>query len=78
MNFAEGSFTGKVIAITGAASGMGAACARAFAELGGTVAIIDIDEKGALGVATRDSWRRPNHWRPFHEQLLLPCNRDNH
>ncbi|MFB0927353.1 MAG: SDR family oxidoreductase [Acidimicrobiales bacterium] len=51
MNFAEGSFTGKVIAITGAASGMGAACARAFAELGGTVAIIDIDEKGALGVA---------------------------
>ncbi len=51
MNFAEGSFTGKVIAITGAASGMGAACARAFSELGGTVAIIDIDNDGAVGVA---------------------------
>jgi meso-butanediol dehydrogenase/(S,S)-butanediol dehydrogenase/diacetyl reductase len=51
MSFAEGSFTGKVIAITGGASGMGAACARAFAELGGTVAIIDIDEAGAIEVA---------------------------
>jgi meso-butanediol dehydrogenase/(S,S)-butanediol dehydrogenase/diacetyl reductase len=51
MNFAEGSFTGKVVAITGAASGMGAACARAFAELGATVAIIDNDEEGALVVA---------------------------
>ncbi len=51
MNFAEGSFTGKVIAITGAASGMGAACARAFAELGATVVIIDNDEEGALSVA---------------------------
>ena len=52
MNFAEGSFTGKVIAITGGASGMGAACARAFAELGGTVAIIDVDEARALEVAS--------------------------
>ena len=51
MNFAEGSFSGKVIAITGAASGMGAACARAFSDLGGTVVIIDIDEENASTVA---------------------------
>lgn len=52
MNFAEGAFTGRVVAITGGASGMGAACARAFAELGATVAIIDIDEQGASEVAS--------------------------
>ena len=51
MNFADGSFTGKVVAITGGASGMGAACAAAFAELGGTVVIIDIDAEGARRVA---------------------------
>lgn len=51
MNFAEGSFSGRVIAITGAASGMGAACARAFSDLGGTVVIIDIDEENASTVA---------------------------
>jgi NAD(P)-dependent dehydrogenase (short-subunit alcohol dehydrogenase family) len=51
MTFAEGSFSGKVIAITGAASGMGAACARAFSDLGGTVAIIDIDKENASIVA---------------------------
>ena len=53
MNFAAGSFADQVIAITGAASGMGAACAAAFAELGGTVAIIDIDQERALAVADR-------------------------
>ena len=52
MTLAEGTFTGKVIVITGAASGMGAACARLFTELGGTVAIIDIDEERANQVAT--------------------------
>lgn len=51
MNFSSGSFDGKVVAITGAASGMGAACARAFAQLGATVAIIDIDEANAHAVA---------------------------
>lgn len=59
MNFAEGSFSGKVIAITGAASGMGAACARAFSDLGGTVAIIDIDEKNASTVAAEIAGEDP-------------------
>ena len=51
MNFAEGCFSGKVIAITGAASGMGAACAELFTALGGTVAIIDIDHERAAAMA---------------------------
>lgn len=51
MKFAEGSFAGKVVAITGAASGMGAACARQFAGLGADVAIIDVNGEGAAAVA---------------------------
>lgn len=52
MNFADGLFTGKVVAVTGGASGMGAACARAFAALGATVMIIDIAEAAARAVAS--------------------------
>lgn len=44
-------FTGKVVAVTGAASGMGAACAREFAARGATVVIIDVNETGADSVA---------------------------
>lgn len=40
------SFTGKVIIITGAASGIGAGAAIYFAKLGGMVALIDINAKG--------------------------------
>lgn len=36
------AFADKVIAVTGAASGMGRACAELFAERGATVALIDI------------------------------------
>ena len=46
------SFAGKAIAITGAASGMGAASAREFARLGATVAIIDRDQQGAAVIAS--------------------------
>lgn len=42
----EISFKGKVVFITGAASGIGLACARAFAESGASVAIADITDKG--------------------------------
>lgn len=41
----------RVVVITGGASGMGAASARAFAALGDTVVIVDRDEDGAAAVA---------------------------
>ena len=41
----------RVIVVTGAASGMGAASARAFAELGETVVIVDRDAERARVVA---------------------------
>ncbi|SUZ85514.1 uncharacterized protein METZ01_LOCUS38368, partial [marine metagenome] len=43
---------GKVVAITGAASGIGEACAHAFAAVGAKVAVVDIDEVGAVRVAS--------------------------
>ena len=44
-------FSTRVVAITGAAQGIGAATARAFAAQGARVALLDIDEKGAQTVA---------------------------
>jgi NAD(P)-dependent dehydrogenase (short-subunit alcohol dehydrogenase family) len=42
---------GKHAVITGAASGIGAACARAFAAEGARVVVADLDEQGARTVA---------------------------
>jgi NAD(P)-dependent dehydrogenase (short-subunit alcohol dehydrogenase family) len=39
-------FKGKVIVVTGGGSGIGQACCYEFADHGGTVAIVDRDEKG--------------------------------
>jgi meso-butanediol dehydrogenase/(S,S)-butanediol dehydrogenase/diacetyl reductase len=44
-------FTGKIVLITGAASGMGAASAREFAALGAQVVIVDRDSDLAKKVA---------------------------
>ena len=44
-------FDGRVVAVTGAASGMGAASAREFAAEGATLALIDIDASGLGAVA---------------------------
>jgi len=45
-------FSGKVAIVTGAASGIGRACARAFAGQGAAIALADIDaEKNALAAA---------------------------
>jgi NAD(P)-dependent dehydrogenase (short-subunit alcohol dehydrogenase family) len=41
----------KVSVITGAASGIGAACARAFAKQGARVAVVDVNADGARAVA---------------------------
>jgi NAD(P)-dependent dehydrogenase (short-subunit alcohol dehydrogenase family) len=42
---------GKVVVVTGAASGIGRACAHAFADVGAQVAVVDIDEVGAAKVS---------------------------
>lgn len=44
-------FDGRVVAITGAASGMGAASARQFADEGATLALLDIDAQGVAATA---------------------------
>ena len=43
---------GKVAVITGAASGIGAACARAFSDRGARVAVVDVNADGAKKVAS--------------------------
>jgi len=43
--------TGRTALVTGAASGIGAACARALAARGATVTVADIDTAGAEAVA---------------------------
>lgn len=52
-NSTGSDFTGKVVAITGAASGMGAASAELFAKSGATLALIDRDGDGLHAVASR-------------------------
>lgn len=44
-------FAGRRAVITGAASGLGAAMARAFADAGMSVLVADVNEAGARGVA---------------------------
>jgi meso-butanediol dehydrogenase / (S,S)-butanediol dehydrogenase / diacetyl reductase len=51
MEAMAGRFDGKVVLITGAASGIGAATARRFADEGARVVIADLNEKGARDVA---------------------------
>lgn len=45
------SFHNKVVVVTGGASGIGEAISRAFATQGAVVAVVDLEEKKALGVA---------------------------
>lgn len=47
----EGEPSSRVVVITGAASGMGAAAARLFASMGDTVIVVDRDAVGANDVA---------------------------
>ncbi len=45
------TFAGSVVLVTGAASGMGAACAREFASRAATVCLLDLDEPRLRTVA---------------------------
>ncbi len=42
---------GQAAVVTGGASGLGAACARALAAAGAKIAVLDVNEKGAADVA---------------------------
>src|SRR5689334_11926722 len=70
-DFATRDFDGRVVIITGAANGMGAAHARAFARAGASVVLADVaDDAGAalaaelgatyahLDVSSEDDWTR--------------------
>jgi NAD(P)-dependent dehydrogenase (short-subunit alcohol dehydrogenase family) len=51
MNQLRFDFTGKVAIVTGAANGIGAACARLFAGSGAAVALWDVDAAAAQALA---------------------------
>src|SRR5262245_32084436 len=51
MSSAPSTFVGKVALVTGAASGIGSATARALAERGARGAVLDIDESHGVAVA---------------------------
>ena len=61
------SFEGKVALVTGAASGLGLATAKAFAESGASVALADCDERGARAAADDLTARG-------HKALAIACD----
>lgn len=51
--FTDFDMTGRVVALTGGASGIGAASAELLAAAGGSIVLGDVDEAGAARVAAR-------------------------
>lgn len=62
---AQGELRGKVLIITGAASGIGAAAARLLASRGGSVALLDLDVARARDVAKECSAEGSGRARAF-------------
>jgi NAD(P)-dependent dehydrogenase (short-subunit alcohol dehydrogenase family) len=58
------SFEGKVALVTGAASGLGFATAKAFAEAGAAVTLADWNEKEVQAAAKELATKASRHW-PF-------------
>ena len=58
----------KVVLVTGAASGIGKACAELFAEEGARVWVTDVDEPAAQQVAQP----MPQHPGPASEYAFVP------
>jgi len=63
------SLRGKVVLVTGGASGIGLATVRLLAEAGSSLAVVDIDEDGAAaaagevgGLAVRADVSEPDEW----------------
>ncbi|HTW15411.1 MAG TPA: SDR family oxidoreductase [Nocardioides sp.] len=61
-----GVLEGRVAIVTGAARGVGAGIARAFAKEGARVVVVDLDEEGAAGVVAELT--------PYAEALALRCD----
>jgi NAD(P)-dependent dehydrogenase (short-subunit alcohol dehydrogenase family) len=64
------SFENKVALVTGAASGMGLATARAFAEAGAAVALADVNEAAVRSAAEDLVAAR-------HKAIGIRCNVDD-
>lgn len=54
-------FTGRRVCVTGAASGIGAGMARAFAGVGATVVLADVDREGLAAMARELGGRAEAH-----------------
>jgi NAD(P)-dependent dehydrogenase (short-subunit alcohol dehydrogenase family) len=78
-------FDGQVVVVTGGASGIGAACARRFADEGASVVVADVDEErgaaltasiaGERAVYARCDVARQSDWQALRELVLARWNR---
>jgi 3-oxoacyl-[acyl-carrier protein] reductase len=78
----ETGLAGKIVVVTGGASGIGLACARALAGEGATVVVADLDEEAAAraaeelaGHAVTADVSRPEHARRVVEEAVARCGR---